>query len=622
VARPLSFGQEGFRFPRRSDLPEHSFSVRFSGLTARHGPLTTGQANMVRCMLTDPPEHMNYRVVRALQPGTTLAVITKAVIQLVTRHESLRTTFHRDLQRVLAAGSTAVEVHDTGEPPVGPDAAGNRAHAPVSEGDTESGWAAGPRDTRGAEDGGPLRLRAETADADLAEEVARRLHGTRFALEEEIPLRIAVITSGGVPRQVVLVTTHSAMDAAGLAVLLTEWDELLLGKPLAPVTAPQPLDVAATERTPAGLRRARAALRYWEGHLRGVPRSTLTVAVDGETDWVLPRLRVRSVPAARALGRISARTGASPSAAVLAALAALAGVRARLRTVVVLSISANRFRPESREYVGPLAQDALIPVEIGEHGFDAVLRGARSATMAAYQNSRFDSDALIRVMEDVQRERGVFFARDLVFNDMSVPGRVARVSRAGEDVHSVWLPPATLPTRTSLWVHRLHGELDVTLWADSRCLPRDDTRALGEGIARLLIEAGDRDVPLSELTALTGVAPVPRGEGWLSIDGCWVHLPEVERLLRDALARSDDAGEAARAAETGVTAETDGRLGHRLVCFTSAKTTPKALHSACLSLLPGRMSAMAPHHYVVCATAPLPGVSWRDLPRITEGSGR
>ncbi|WP_436757392.1 hypothetical protein [Streptosporangium sp. V21-05] len=581
-------------------------TARFSGLTARHGPLTTGQANMVRCMLADPPEHMNYRVVRAVQPGTTLAVITEAVVQLVTRHESLRTTFHDDLQHVLAAGGVAVEVHDIGEPPAGPGADGTEGRGPEGTGD--------------AEGEGVARARAETPDADLAEEVARRLQGTRFALDAEIPLRVAVIASGGVPRQAVLVTTHSAMDAAGLAVLLAEWDELLLGKPLAPVTAPQPLDVAAAEHTPAGLRRAGAALRYWEGHLRGVPRSTLTVPVDGETDWLLPRLRVRSVPAARALNRISARTGTSPSAAVLAALAVLAGLRARLGTVVVLSIAANRFRPELREYVGPLAQDALIPVEVGEDGFDTVLRGARSATMAAYQNSRFDSAALIRIMEDVQRERGLFFARDVVFNDMSVPGRGTRVSRTGEDVHSVWLPPSTLPTRTSLWVHRLHGEFDVTLWADPRCLPRGDTTALGEGIARLLIEAGDRDVPLTELTALTGVVPVPRDDGWLLVDGCWVHLPEVERLTTDALARLT--GEAAPAAGTAVVAEADERLGHRLVCFTSADTTPEALHSACLGLLFGRMSAMAPHHYVVCATAPPPGASWRDPPRVAEGSGR
>ncbi|MFI6508754.1 condensation domain-containing protein [Streptosporangium sp. NPDC050855] len=585
MAQPLSSGPERFRSLHRPDPLDRSRTACFSGLTARHGPLTTGQANMVRCMLTDPPEHMNYRVVRAVQPGTTLAVVTEAVRRLVTRHESLRTTFHDGLQRVLAAGEVTVEVHDTGLSPAVPEDAG-------------------------------------TCESDLAEQVARRLQGTRFALDTEIPLRVAVIASGGVPRQVVLVTTHSAMDAAGLAVVLTEWDELLLGKPLAPVTAPQPLDVVAAERTPAGLRRAESALRYWERHLRAVPRSTLTVPVDGETDWLLPRLRVRSVPAAGALGRISARTGASPSAAVLAALAALAGVRARQRTVVVLSISANRFRPELREYVGPLAQDALIPVETGADGFDAVLRGARSATMTAYQNSRFDADALIRIMEDVQRERGLFFARDIVFNDMSVPGRGPRAVRGGEDVHSVWLPPAVLPTRTSLWVHRTHGELDVTLWADPRCLPRGDALALGEGIARLLIEAGDRDVPRSELTALTGVVPVPRDDGWLPVDGCWVHLPEVGRLTADALARLTGGDGTAPTAETAVVAEADERLGHRLVCFTTAATTPAALHSACLGLLPGRMSAMAPHHYVVCAAAPSPGTSWQDLPRVTEGSGR
>ncbi|MGC5015043.1 hypothetical protein ACLQ2R_30130 [Streptosporangium sp. DT93] len=614
-------------------------TARFSGLTARQGPLTTGQANMVRCMLTDPPEHMNYRAVRAVQPGTTLDVITEAVVGLVTRHESLRTTFHDGLQRVLAAGDVTVEVHDTGGPPSGHDT-----------GDLPAGRDTGALPARHDTGGSPAGH-----DAGLAEQVARRLQGTRFAPDTEIPLRVAVITSGGVPRQVALVTTHCAMDAAGLAVVLAEWDELLLGKPLAPVTAPQPLDVAAAERTPAGLRRAESALRHWEGHLRTVPRSTLTVPVDGETDWLLPRLRVRSVPAAGALERISARTGASPSAAVLAALAALAGVRARMRTVVVLSISANRFRPELREYVGPLAQDALIPVEVGETGFDAVLRGARSATMSAYRSSRFDSAALIRIMEGVQRERGIFFARDVVFNDMSVPGPAVRAGRTGEDVHSVWLPPAVLPTRTSLWVHRLHGELDVTLWADPRCLPRDDTLALGEGIARLIAEAGDRDVPLAELTSLTGVVPVPRDDGWLPIDGCWVHLPEVERLTADALARltgdetalttgkaftteraltaghapvaerAPAAGKAtgkAVTAETIVVAEADERLGHRLVCFTTARTTPRALHAACMSLLPGRMSAMTPHHYVVCASAPPPGTSWRDLPRVAEGSGR
>ncbi|GAA0409547.1 hypothetical protein Acor_36370 [Acrocarpospora corrugata] len=530
--------------------------ARFGAAEARTGPLTMGQANMVRCVRTDPPEHMNYRVVRPLPPETTLAAVAEAAGLLMSRHESLRTLVRDDTQQVLDGGELAIQVRESATP------------------------------------------------EETAEELARELQEQRFALESELPFRVAAVTSGGVPRQVVLVTTHSVVDATGLAVLLTEWDALILGKPLPPVTAPQPVDVAATERSPASLRRADAALRYWEEQLRRIPRSTLTVSVDDTGhEWLLPRLRVRSVAAARAMRRITARTGVSASAAVLAALSTVTGLRAGAAIVPVLSISANRFRPDLREYVGPLAQDALVPVDIAADGFDDVLRGARAASLAAYQNSRFDADALIRIMEAVQRERGVFFARDLVFNDMSIPGQGGRVSRADAEVQSTWLPEATLPTRMSLWVNRLEGELDVTLWADPRILPRADAQSIGEGVARLLIDAGTRDVPLAELA----VTPVPRGDGWVRSDDCWTELAEVRRLLPPG---------------SEVVAVPDDVLGARLVAYTAAETTVSALHSACLAALPGRMSATAPQHYVVCATSPAPGERWQDQPRLAEGSGR
>ncbi len=536
--------------------------ARYGGW-ARSGPMTVGQANMVRCVLNDPPEHMNYRVVLTLPPGTTLGHVAEVAGELISRHESLRTTFRDGLQHVAAEGELPIEVHESG------------------------------------------------GSADLADEVASGLQAVRFDLATEISVRMAVIVSNGVPERVVLVTTHSAVDATGLAVLRAELSDLVSGKPLAAVTAPQPLDVAETERSPASLRRAEAALRYWESHLWKIPRSTVTVPVDGgDNDWLLPRLRVRSTAAAWALGRIAARTGASRSAAVLAAFAVLAGVRAGQRTAVALAISANRFRPELREYVGPLAQDALIPIDLDEPTFDGVLRRTRAASLAAYQNSRFDADALIQVMERVQRSRGVFFARDLVFNDMSAPGTGRRAGRTAEqtpDIRSHWLPEATLPTRVSLWVRTLEGEVDFTLWADPRCLPRADAQAIGEGIMRLLIEAGDRDVPVAELPALTGVVPVPREDGWLMIDSCWVDLAEVRRLVGDAV---------------------EGRPFHvvpvdgRLVCYLAAPTTPEEVHGACVARLFGRMSAMTPHHYVICGAAPDSAGGWPDQPVITEGSGR
>ncbi|MFF4992364.1 condensation domain-containing protein [Streptosporangium saharense] len=537
--------------------------ARFQGERTASGPPTVGQANMIRCVLTDPPEHMNYRFVLNVPPGRTLGDVVTAAELLVSRHESLRTTFRDDLQHVAGEGELVIEVHES----------------------------------RGS--------------ADLADEVAARLQAVRFDPAGELPVRMAVTVNDGVPEHVVLIVTHTTVDAVGLGLMRAELGRLLLGEVPAPVTAPQPLDVAWAERNPASLKRAQAALTYWRTNLERIPRSTFTASVDdGDNDWLLPRLRVRSTRAARALGRIGTRTGVSRSAAVLAAYTLLAGLRAGQRTAVALAISANRFRPELREYVGPLAQDALVPIDLDEPTFDGVLRRARAATLAAYQNSRFDSDALVQIMEEVQRSRGVFFARDIVFNDMSVPGpgrRTGRIEEDGQDVRSHWLPDATMPTRTSVWVRTLEGEVDFTLWADPRCLPREDAEALGEGIARLLIEAAERDVPISEVSALTGVVPLERGPGWVTVDACWVHLAEVERLVRDAVGERP----------FRVTFE-DGRL----VCHLAGPVTPQEIHTACVGKLSGRMAAMTPHHYVVCDGAPASPDGWTALPVLDEGTGR
>ncbi|MGI5154380.1 condensation domain-containing protein [Microbispora sp. CA-102843] len=536
-------------------IPLRGLAARYTG-RERVGPATMGQVNMVRCVRVDPPEHMNYEVVRNLPQGTTYQGVADAVGLLMSRHESLRTTFHDGIQRVAGDGELTVEVHPAGDGVIG--------------------------------------------------RVAADLRGRRFDVAAELPLRVAVIAGDDGPEQVVLVTTHSTVDAVGLALLAADWEELVRGRTLGP-TALQPVDVATMEGSSAGLRRADAALRYWRTQLGRIPRSTLTVTVDDrDHDWSLPRLRVRSAAVAAALARITARTGISRSGALLAAFGTLAGLRAGQPVCPIISISANRFRPELREYVGPLAQDALIPIDLTGPAFDAVLRATRAASLAAYQNSRFDSAALVRIMEEVSADRGVFFARDLVFNDMSAaapagpPLRGAPAERAlGEepDIRSAWLPDETLPTRVSLWVNRLEGEADVTLWADPRCLPGADTLLLGEGVMRLLAEAGRRDVPLADLPGITGITPLPRDGEWLVADSCWVDLAEVRRLVADAVP-----------GPSSVSAVPDERLGHRLVCHLAAPVTPEEAHAACLALLPGRMAAIAPHHYVVAG--------------VTEGTGR
>src|SRR4030081_656026 len=67
--------------------------VRFTGSSQRSGPLTMGQSNMLLCMKTDKPAHINVSAVWELPPGTDLDRIAETLVALHARHETLRTTF-------------------------------------------------------------------------------------------------------------------------------------------------------------------------------------------------------------------------------------------------------------------------------------------------------------------------------------------------------------------------------------------------------------------------------------------------------------------------------------------------------------------------------------------------
>ncbi|NEE35831.1 condensation protein, partial [Streptomyces sp. SID7982] len=51
-----------------------------------------------------------------------------------------------------------------------------------------------------------------------------------------------------------------------------EFAELLAGKELPELTSLPPVDLAAVEASPAGLRKSEASLRYWERILRTGPQ--------------------------------------------------------------------------------------------------------------------------------------------------------------------------------------------------------------------------------------------------------------------------------------------------------------------------------------------------------------
>ena len=551
----------------------------------RSGPLAFGHANIVRAItLDDDPTRLTLAMVFDIPAGRDLRTVARHLATLVERHESLRTAY------------------ELGAPPVQHVAAEGEFVLDVVESTGDGGDA-----------------------LELAEATARRLRSGIFDLGKEAPFRVAAVTVDGEPRHLVWVVSHAAMDVAACELLRAEWSALAAGRELPPAPELEPLDVVELEQSSSVRRLAESAVRYWESSLRRVPQANFAqpIAAPAKTDWRHPGLTIRSHAAPEQLAAIAERTETSPSAVALAALATLVRHRTALETIAVTSIAGNRVVRKLRGFFGSLAQDALLPLEIGgpegASGFDDVVRRTQAATLPAYRTSWFDPAAVWRGIDAVSTQRGMSFARDLVFNDMSA---LAAVSGSAEEsargrLPGVWIPghqeplveepglgggiswkaAEDIPCRFFACLYRITGEFELTVWIDPQTLDRAEAEEFGRAYLRLLAAAAEADVPLTEVAGLTDLVPVEYGQGWVLADGCRVELAAVRALMDEAL----------DGAPCLVTAVADAELGQRIVCHLAeaeAECTPTEAHRRALALLPGRVSALAPHNYVVHDAAP------------------
>jgi hypothetical protein len=568
-------------------------TVRFAGGRSRVGPITAGQANMRRCVETDEPSSINARMILKPPAGHTPGQIGALITVLMLRHEGLRTTL-----------------------PAGPGTAG-----PETAG-TQSVAGDGELSVPVYESGG--------ASDECALEVAGRIRARRFDPANELPIRVAVILTDGVPVWVIFVLSHVAVDTIGQVLFRREWAALGAGEQLPPPAKLQPVDLGEWEQTPAGQRRLTAPLRYWEDLLRTAPQAMFAVPGAGPTDWMLPRLVVRSRAAATALARVASRTGASPGTVVLAAMCALLGYRLSVRTCIVTIVAVNRFLPEMTDYFGTIAQDALMAADTDVATFDELVGRVKDRSLAAYRRSHFDPHELWQVIGRAGQQRGTFWARDCVFSDptgLTTAGLVAAgASGSGPDVYDTrgpdiqldWDESQWVPSRLMLTTDRLDGEVEFSMWAEPQCLTAPEAEEFATALVRLVIEAGQRDVALDEVGGLAGFQPVVRGAGWYQIDSCWIELDAVRQLLSHVLG----------GLPSHVVAVPDTALGHRLECYAAVgdePLSPERIHAGCVAALDMRPSAMAPHHYTLCEQAPAdPGdvEAWRAQACVAKGSGR
>jgi len=571
--------------------------VKFSGTRSGSGPVTLGQRNV----LLWAADQTIYGAVQwqtlNVAPGRSLDDVTTAIGRLISRHESLRTLFAVGTsgewaQQVTASGELLVEVH---------------------------------------EDDGRL-------DATEAE-VKQRLNAP-FALDREWPIRAAVITSGGAPAKVLLVLTHVAADFASLGIIARDFRRLMSNRTSQAPEPPtlHPLDQAKLEMSPMARRRAEAAVQYWETTLRGTPQSMLAVPGHRPADSGSKMATLRSRAAALALARIADRTHASQSVVILAAVATLLGLRTVNDRCQITCLCANRFARASRDYVGTIAQDALIAADLTAETFDGIIHATRSAALTAYYFSQYDAENLWQMISGVSEDRGTAFHRDCVLNDLNgaavqvQTGHVGRSPERGDaanamrDTRLVW---ADADPRPLLFYFEVFGltrhDVSLSVWADQSRFPAAEVEDFLFAVERLLVAAERRNVPARDIGELAGIRPVLRDASWRRIDSCWVEMPAVQQLLDDVVA-SVPGIDAAQVFYTRDVAST--RTGEALVAYASASgewITPQILHAQCQQRLAGRHTAMAPAWYVICDRPPddLARLGlWRRLPVRVEGSGR
>ncbi|MEV7061109.1 condensation domain-containing protein [Streptomyces microflavus] len=570
--------------PPPTPYAPRTVSVTYADGDERRGPLTMGQANMIRCILRDDPEHINNHDVWAIPAGTAVDAAIDALRTLALRHEGLRTTFPHapgtaPVEQVVAAeGTFTVTVVD---------------HTEFAE-----------------------------EPARYAESVARAARAGRFALDREFPLRISLLTLGGVPVYAALASSHAVTDASALAVLREEFLALLAGEELPSPASFAPLDLAAQEASPTGKQKSEASLQYWERIIRTEPQEMFAEPRAAGADGRARQLTLRSGRGAGALAAAAERIGNPEATVLLAAWCALVAHRSGQDSCVTAVPTSNRFHPTIARSVNTLSQDALLCLDIRVPSFDTLVRKTWGAALNAYRHSQFDSVRLWEMIDRVTEERGSHFARDVVFNDVSVlPATLLSTSQQESqavDLGLTWGPFQALPTRMLAFTYETAPQLHISLWADPALFTPDEAEGFLTGLVRLLEAAATRDVPLDSLTEVTGVGQAVRGPDWTRLNGCWVSPSAV----RDAL------GAAVGDLPVHIATDTEGSgLVAYIARGSDTATTPTGVHKALMAELPahGGTGVIAPARYVLVESPPAErdrSDAWHRLQILEEGTGR
>lgn len=338
-------------------------TVRFEGKRGAIAPLTWAQRRTWR---GSHFKHRPFVCVHSVPSGKSLDDVSETVRWALEEFESLRTTFPvgadgDPFQKVEEAGSAEILVIPTEE---------------------------------------------STIEADIRS-LIHRLKGERFDVTAEFGAVFTVMTCADVPVRLICLVSHLGVDGHGCQALRVALGNRLSGEydgPSAPST--QPVDRARLEQSPKWQEKSARSLEYWKSVLERLPQ-------DEGRSAVMDSRALRG-----AVSVISKKYTKTASVVYLAAVSVVAGALiGRDKSSFTLPAS-NRLTQEERSYVGELVQFAPGVLESLDLPFEAIVDDAWKASAKGYRFSRYDEQALQRMLADL--DEGSEYKRDFdfSFNDM------------------------------------------------------------------------------------------------------------------------------------------------------------------------------------------------------------
>jgi amino acid adenylation domain-containing protein len=355
-------------------------------------PLSFAQQRLwfLNQLAPDSAAYNQYLAVR-LPAGVDVALLHRAVNEVVARHDALRTTFR-------SREDGPVQVVHPGHPVALPRV--DLSHLPEPQ--------------RGAE---VMRL--------ATEEVRRPFDLARGPL-----IRVTLLCSGAGESVFVLVLHHIVSDGWSLSIFFQElqalYEAFAAGEP-SPL-APLPLryaDFAVWQREWLRGEVLEGQLAYWRERLAGLP--TLELATDHprpETpsfrgDWLGTTLPARLSGALRELSRTE---GATLFMTLLAAFQLLLSRYAGEADVVVGVPIANRNRAELEGLIGFFVNTLAMRTDLsGDPSFRALLRRVREVALGAYAHQDLPFEKLVEELQP-RRDTGRNPLFQVTFQLFRTPG--------------------------------------------------------------------------------------------------------------------------------------------------------------------------------------------------------